>query len=620
MGIYNFFTWFKNNFSHSITNIPFIRNRDGSISKVDVNIDILMIDLNGIIHNSAQKIYKYGNFKPKPRLLESIQYESIDLTQEDIQSMNIKVYEDITKSLYIIFNKIKPKLKFIVCIDGPAPMAKQYQQRKRRFKNKPTESSNNIFDPNCITPGTKFMDDLSKYVGNYLKKLKYRENIDIIFSNEKVPGEGEHSCLEFIRKNNDSNVSYCIYGVDSDLIMLALSTHLDNFYIFREDLYTNQYLLIDIGKVRTKLLSNSSNNENIDSSKELEDKEGYTSKVSPGLPRSASWDVSLNWDIIDNNKIIKSEDPFKNFENIFNKKEDTYEGDNTFINNYAINDFILLCFIVGNDFLPQSPSIEIITGGIEFMIDIYKKNACHLTYIDVNGSVLINIPNIIKFMGKISEYEHELMVNRFISRNNYFNDEILESSSFHYLKKDSNDTSECIYDIDIIKYRDLYYKQKFKGVTDISKICYSYLEGMQWILSYYTSGVPCWEWYYPYNYAPFAYDMSKLDIRIKNPFNFSNKSYPVLPFVQLLCVLPPSSANLLASPLNNLLTDKNSPLYKYCPEKYEIDLSGKRKEYEGIVNIPMMNVREVNNLYKLYKDKINIDELKRNKFGKIFFY
>ncbi len=29
-----------------------------------------------------------------------------------------------------------------------------------------------------------------------------------------------------------------------------------------------------------------------------------------------------------------------------------------------------------------------------------------------------------------------------------------------------------------------------------------YLEGMQWVLSYYTLKVPDWEWSYKYDYAP----------------------------------------------------------------------------------------------------------------------
>ena len=150
MGIYNFFTWFKKNFSNEISFIPFLNN-------VDKDIDIFMIDLNGIIHNSAQKIYKYGKFNREqtPRLLSN------NLPIPDSNMNEINIFKDITKTLNILFNKINPKSKFIVCIDGPAPMAKQYQQRKRRFKNNSTEMN---FDPNCITPGTEFMDNLSRYI------------------------------------------------------------------------------------------------------------------------------------------------------------------------------------------------------------------------------------------------------------------------------------------------------------------------------------------------------------------------------------------------------------------------------------------------------------------------
>ncbi len=38
-----------------------------------------------------------------------------------------------------------------------------------------------------------------------------------------------------------------------------------------------------------------------------------------------------------------------------------------------INDFIFMCFMVGNDFLPHIPSIEIMTNGIESMLAFYTK-------------------------------------------------------------------------------------------------------------------------------------------------------------------------------------------------------------------------------------------------------
>ena len=58
MGVARFFLWLKQNFPN---HMKVVKNDD----KMIVEIDNFIIDLNGIFHNSAQKIYQYGNFKPK---------------------------------------------------------------------------------------------------------------------------------------------------------------------------------------------------------------------------------------------------------------------------------------------------------------------------------------------------------------------------------------------------------------------------------------------------------------------------------------------------------------------------------------------------------------------------
>jgi len=113
----------------------------------------------------------------------------------------------------------------------------------------------------------------------------------------------------------------------------------------------------------------------------------------------------------------------------------------------------------------------------------------------------------------------------------------------------------------------------------MQKLCNEYLEGRQWVLSYYTRGVPNWKWKFPHHYAPFASTLAKYI----NKFEFVKYGHtdPNIPFVQLLSVLPPLSSRLLPGPLGKLLTDKDSDLQQFCPDEIDIDLEGKSRAWDG---------------------------------------
>ena len=427
------------------------------------------------------------------------------------------------------------------------------QQRQRRFRSA-LEQDESSFNSNCITPGTKFMDFLTKYMDWYIRKRVSEDEewkkIKVIFSNEKACGEGEAKLMSYVRSFGSDEDKYCIYGLDADLIMLALATHKPNFYILRDDLYDvgNEFYCLDIGSVRYELAN------------------------------------LLKWN----------------------------EGKHAFSEINGINDFIFMCFIVGNDFLPHIPSIEIIEGGIDLMIEIYKEVGIsygHLTRL-VDDSVQLRPKQLGIFLGTIGQYEKENFEAKLAKKESFFPDPLLE--------KCSRQLPGGKWSVDIEKYKEDYFTNSFPPETVEKKLCHDYIEGMQWVLSYYTRGVPNWKWYFPYHYAPPA------SVIAQHTSTFTFPQYPrtisATPFQQLLCVLPPKSANLIPYPLCNLLTDEKSPLRRFCPDDFEIDLSGKRREWEGIVILPMVDFRIV---YVCYLDRIELidkRDMKRNKLGRSFIY
>ena len=212
------------------------------------------------------------------------------------------------------------------------------------------------------------------------------------------------------------------------------------------------------------------------------------------------------------------------------------------------------------------------------------------------------------FLENVSNYEKSVLDNKLRNKRFYFPDELLESCASY---------NEGVYDLDIERYRTEYNKKCFD--IPIEQVCHKYLEGLQWVLTYYTKNSDfSWGWNYNYYYAPFASDICKYVDSYKQPVY--GKSLMYTPFEQLLYILPPTSSDILPKPLNNLLVNKASPLKKFIPDTLEIDLSGKKKEYQGIVLLPRIYFSIIKKTYIDNSKHIDEKEMKRNHPGKIFKY
>jgi 5'-3' exonuclease len=576
MGIKYFFKWFKTNHSESITCI----DRRGQPSSP---IDVLLIDMNGIIHNSAQKVYGYGSF-----------------SVAEVGASYKKVYSSICLTIDRMVKQFKPK-ELILCIDGVAPMSKQIQQRQRRFlaandRRAPekefdfdcNKGNTSQFDSNSISPGTEFMHNLGKYIDTHIKmkQKKYLENSDletrkedewtyltVIFANDKVAGEGEHKLLNYIRIYGQNNLNYCIYGSDADLIMLsmsALSTSvIKNIFVLRDEYKSPNYLLIDIPCFINRLLTHIKTKANIKD---------------------------------DVNKNVKD-------------CKDAWNGD--FNRNRFINDFIFICFMVGNDFLPHIPGIEIMTNGIESMLDFYVLHKNHIT-LSSEKEVIFDPAALLLILRDLEGLEQELC-NAKIIDSTYFKDDLLESCVIE------DDQNKKI--VNITEYRKKYVATHFSDQT-ILDASIMYLEGMQWVLSYYTVKVPNWSWSYRYDYAPnltslinalnFKVTSVVLPVHKIQKILHPHSENAILPFHQLLCILPPDSSELLPYPLNKAFFNE---LKIFAPKELIIDRSGKRQEWEGIVLLPKLDQKIVSECYLKYKPQItNKKDLVRDVKGRTFKY
>lgn len=545
MGIAQFFSWFRKNFGTSIQNI---KNKQ-VLKDHNINIDNFLIDMNGIFHNSCQRVHQYGNFK---RNIRFTNYKKPHKTDKD-------VFIDVCNSIEELFQIVKPNKRMILVVDGPAPKCKLNQQRQRRYKsNLDREEGDTSFNSNAISPGTKFMDGLGKYIDWYIKKRISEDpdwqKIEVIFSNDKTPSEGEQKAMNYIRKYGDKTESYLLHGSDADLIMLSLITHIEKFYILREDVtfnkdIDNKFFCINIGTVALE------------------------------LQQIMSWGSESKYTI--NNDIL-------------------------------INDFVFLCFLLGNDFLPHIPGVEIIEGGIDTILSVYR-DVCnfngHITSLSPDGNIYFNKIPLKRFFEIISTYEKPVLEHKLKNKKIYFEDKLLESCATF---------KETSYDLDVKKYRTEYCKQYFGSDRKniLENACHSYLEGLQFVITYYTNDVPSWNWNYPYYYAPSAYLLSQYIDTFA--FKKYDKSTPLLPFQQLMYILPPKSFNLLPKPINSLY--EHPQLIDFYPDKFEIDLAGKKNDWQGIALLPPADMNTIKKVHNENTSLVDSIEIKRNIIGRTFKY
>lgn len=306
-------------------------------------IDNLYLDMNGVVHNCARAA---GVDDGDGRYVISA---SAAAPTQDEMLLAVFKYIDMLVTL------VRPRALLYMAIDGVAPRAKMNQQRSRRFRSAQERAEEHAaaaaadpyaavdasppFDSNCITPGTVFMARLTEVL-QYFAQKKLAEDaswagLSVVLSGAEVPGEGEHKIMEYIRQQKLSgalgpHTRHCLYGLDADLIMLGLVTHERHFVLLREKVDYTAF-----ARKRSKPRSVAK----LDTATF-----GEFELLSIGVLREY---IDLEF------RQALASLPDYNVERV-------------------VDDFVFMMFLVGNDFLPNLPTMDIKEGALNVMIQLYK--------------------------------------------------------------------------------------------------------------------------------------------------------------------------------------------------------------------------------------------------------
>jgi len=273
--------------------------------------------------------------------------------------------------------------------DGVAPRAKMNQQRSRRFRSVQEDKEKDedkeellkmlkeqnggvlkeetldrmqkkTWDKNAITPGTPFMITLAACLRYW---CAYKANTDpgwekvkVIISDASVPGEGEHKIMDLIRSQrsspeHDPNTRHVMYGLDADLIMLGLATHEPHFRVLREDVFFQE------SKARTCRICGQKGHMADECKGEAKKQEGeFDEKDNAVTQKPFIW---LHVSVLREYLEAEMHVPEQSFR---------------FDLERALDDWVFMCFFVGNDFLPHLPSLDIRENGIDTLIAIWRDN------------------------------------------------------------------------------------------------------------------------------------------------------------------------------------------------------------------------------------------------------
>ena len=487
---------------------------------------------------------------------------------------------NVLKYIDNIYDFIKPKELLYISIDGIPPRSKMVQQRNRRFlsswkKDRLIESLENSKIDNELIDKVKnewnssAISPGTKFMNILSDKIKnhFKKSEKYKYIKTIISDSYEKGEGEFkifkYIKSLNNKKNNLIYGLDADLIMLSLLRE-NNIYLLREPTYLK-----------------------------LQNNEPY---------------LFVSIKELKKNLIIFYEHYFSNKNNI-------------------IENYVFICFLIGNDFIPHLSFLKFKNNGLEILLSYYKKiyneiseNILIIKKTKNNTNYLINYKFLSKLFQELSKIENEKMeecTNDFFNKKPFFKsfkeDELIKKHEhnlelYPILKKKEDKIKAGIDN----NWRQKYYYYLFNTISgnDIKNICHNFLESLEFTLDYYFHQKYHSTWYYRATYSPTILDLSNYlqSLNIDKKFEIEDTIFKInieddllypdidisIP-LQLLMILPPSSIDLIEDDKHKkLMTDINKGVLHYYPKNFGISIYLKNWLWLCQPKLPNIDIKLLN--------------------------
>jgi 5'-3' exonuclease len=635
MGVGSYFAWIIEHFKNDL-----LKSLNSSELE-HLDFDNLYFDFNSLIHNASRR-------KDDAELIDMI--------------------KEVLRYFRYVLELVKPRKLVYIAIDGVPPMAKINQQRLRRFKSASEKQEmkemydhhripekdrhGDKHDFNMISPGTGYMNALSANITKFIQTLKQQDdykNVEFILSDSKEVGEGEQKIIQHIRlhaspPHSTTPIKSCIYGLDNDLLFLTLTLpNTCDIYLLREESNAN------IGK-NNKFVS--------DKTSDLDTPKRFVSEryMMNDMPSFCFFVISELEKILISMLApftdISTLESCKLFANkywselITNAKTAYIPVQHTFCQTdnelkHLVIDYIFICYMLGNDFLPTIPSLKIRYGGLDDVIFSYKLSLQrnHTFLIDYTYNPTTNTYDNPSVNTVVYANMLEMLFNSMNKRLSIQSERINKENS--YTERDLKTRCHTPIDRELHLYtnvrinrsfrqeqvsfdpdtnpqwRTQYYVKQFDydhsmPLEDYGEIISTnYFKGMMWSLNYYiTNNCVDWNWYYPYEGATTLEDMYTYITSLKSHGSVKTDDIdfvygqPMNVYEQLLCILPPQSKNLIPDKLHLLMTDITSPIIHLYPSHTTINVIDKRLRWECHPKLPPVDVQQFRSVFEKFVSQL----------------